>query len=285
LILSEVWSRYKTDKQLEGYSPHTLKGYELQSKLFIQHVGDILIQDVTYETIKSYLAQDAGRLKPSSIAFRMKYFKSVWRWAHNEGIISTNPAAKLQLPKIGKRIPKAMSEEQIEMLRTACESPLESAILETFFATGCRLSEVQQLNRNSINWETRSIIVRGKGDKEREVYFTVRCAIWLKKYLNRRKDNNVALFVTERKFKSEGGQPRRMSTDQLRWVIKRIARRVGIDDVYPHKLRHSYATHLLNNDAPLEVIQSFLGHTKLETTRIYAELSGEKRRQLYRKYF
>lgn len=285
LILSEVWSRYKTDKQLEGYSPHTLKGYELQSKLFIRHVGDILMQDVTYETIKSYLAKDAGRLKPSSIAFRMKYFKSVWRWAHNEGIISTNPAAKLQLPKIGKRIPKAMSEEQIEMLRTACESPLESAILETFFATGCRLSEVQQLNRNSINWETRSIIVRGKGDKEREVYFTVRCAIWLKKYLNRRKDNNVALFVTERKFESEGNLPRRMSTDQLRWVIKRIAKRVGIENVYPHKLRHSYATHLLNNDAPLEVIQSFLGHAKLETTRIYAELSGEKRRQLYRKYF
>lgn len=285
MLLSEIWKRYEMDKRLEGYSFYTLQSYGLQSRMFSEHVGDIPVSDVTYEMIKAYLAKDAGRLKSSSIANRMKYFKSVFGWAHTEGIITSNPAARLKEPKMGKRIPKAMNEEAIEMLRVACESALEHAIMESFFTTGCRIGEIYRLNRNAINWQDRSMIVLGKGDKDREVYFSIQCGIWLKKYLSERKDNNVALFVTERRYKDHGNQPRRMSIAQLRYVIKRIAKRAGIDDVYPHKLRHSYATHLLNNDAPMEVIQSFLGHSKLETTRIYAELSGERRRQLYRKYF
>lgn len=285
MLLSEVWEQYELDKQLEGYSPYTLKSYALQSRLFIEHEGDLNIQDVTYEQIKRYLSKDAARLKPSSIANRMKYFKAVWKWAHTEGIITSNPAARLREPKMGKRIPKAMNEEAIENLRVACQDEFEHAMMEIFFTTGCRIGEVYRINRNHINWDDRSIIVLGKGDKEREVYFSVQCGIWLKKYMNSRNDTNVALFVTKHRFKSEGGQPRRMSIAQLRARLKQIAARAGIDDVYPHKLRHSYATHLLNNDAPLEVIQSFLGHSKLETTRIYAELSGERRKQLYRRYF
>jgi integrase/recombinase XerD len=283
--LSEAWSLYKSDKQLEGYSPYTLKAYALNSRLFIEHVGDIELEDVTFDMIKRYLAKDAARLKPSSIANRMKYFKSLFKWAIDEGYVSKNPASKLKEPKMGKRIPKAMNEEMIENIRESCETPLEHAIIEIFFTTGCRIGEVAKLRRNSINWEDRSIMVIGKGNKEREVYFSIKCAIWLRKYLNKRNDTNTALFVTERKFKENGGQPRPMTISQFRWVIKRIARRAGIDDVYPHKLRHSYATHLLNNGAPLEVIQSFLGHSKLETTRLYAELSGERRRELYKKYF
>ena len=283
--LSQAWELYQSDKQLEGYSPYTLKAYALQSKLFINHVGDIDIEDVTFEMIKKYLAKDAGRLKPSSIANRMKYFKSLFKWAVEEEYLSKNPAAKLREPKMGKRIPKALSEEAIENLRIACDTPLEHAILETFFATGCRIGEIVKLKRNSINWELRSAYVIGKGNKEREVYFDIKCLIWLKKYLNSRTDNNTALFVTERKYKSSGGQPRPMTIAQLRWVIKRIARKAGIENVYPHKLRHSFATHMLNNGAPLELIQSYLGHSRIETTRLYADLSGERRRELYRKYF
>lgn len=215
----------------------------------------------------------------------MKYFRSLWLYAHTEGIIAENPAAKLKTPKQGARVPKAMSEEDVELLRVACKSPLENAILELFFSTGCRIGEIAKMNRNAVDYEGKSMIVRGKGDKEREVYFSTRCAIWLKKYMNTRTDTDMALVVTERKFKANGGQPRRMTIDQLRWVIKRIAKNAGIGNVYPHKLRHSYATHLLNNGAPLEVIQSFLGHSSIDTTRIYAMLSGEKRKQLYQQYF
>jgi len=147
------------------------------------------------------------------------------------------------------------------------------------FSTGCRIGEIVSLDRNSINWGNQSAIVLGKGDKEREVYFNVQCDIWLKKYLDSRDDNDPAIFVTER-------SPHRMSIAQMRYIIKRISNRAGINKtIHPHQLRHSYATHLLNNGAPLEVIQSLLGHEKSETTRIYAQLSGRLRQEFYRKYF
>src|SRR4051794_38326265 len=125
-----------------------------------------------------------------------------------------------------------------------------------------------------------SVIVRGKGDKEREVYFNTRCSIWLKRYLDERNDEDSCLFITERR------PYRRMSIDNLRFIIKRISNRAGIKkSIHPHQLRHSYATHMINNGAPLEVIQSLLGHEKSETTKIYAQLSGKLRRDFYSKYF
>ena len=285
MLLSEVWELYKSDKQLEGYSPHTIKSYELQNELFIRSQGDINIEEVTYQMMKEYLAESAKKLKPSSIAFRMKYFRSIWRYAIDEGIVSENPASRLRDPKQPKRIPKDMDAEQIEMLRIACETPFENALLETFFASGCRIGEVYQANRNIVNWTDKTMVIIGKGDKERTVFFDVRCAIWLKKYLNERKDNNMALFVTERKYKSEGGQPRRMSKDGMRWTLNRIAKRAGIENVYPHRLRHSFAMHLLRNGAPLEIIQQFLGHANLDTTRIYSDYNTEMQQQMYRRYF
>jgi integrase/recombinase XerD len=277
--LTEAWSQYESEKRIEGYSPFTLKAYRLQSNLLIRHFGDVDIKSVTLEQLKAYLAKDAARLKPSSLGHRIRFLKSLFRWAMDEGYVYPNPTSKLKEPKQGGRIPKALNEEDVELLREACQSALEHALVEVLYTTGCRIGEIASLNRNAMDWEKRAMVVRGKGDKEREVYFTTKCSIWLRKYLRIRKDQDVALFVTER-------APHRMSIAQIRNVIKRIAKRAGITvNVYPHKLRHSYATHLLNNGAPLEAVQEFLGHTKSETTRIYAQLSGERRRELYRKYF
>jgi integrase/recombinase XerD len=277
--LSSLWSAYEADKRLEGYSSHTLKAYHLQLQLLVRHIGDVDVQTITYEMLKGYLVESTRHLKPASIGHRVRFLKSLFRYAHDEGLTQRNPAAQLKEPKQGHRIPKALSEDVIEELRVAATSYLEAALIEIFYATGCRIGEIVQLNRNSINFESRSIIVRGKGDKEREVYFTTRCAILLRRYLRSRRDTDIALFVTER-------APRRMSIAQMRYIIKRIAKRAGIEvNVFPHSLRHSYATHLLNNGAPLEVIQSFLGHAKIDTTKLYAQLSGERRRELYRKYF
>lgn len=279
MLLSSLWSAYEADKRLEGYSMHTLKAYHLQHSLLLRHIGDIDIQSITHDILKTYLTETTQHLKPSSIGHRIRFLKSLFRYAHDEGLTIRNPASKLKEPKQGSRIPKALGEEVIEELRVSCASPLEGALIEIFYTTGCRIGEIVQLNRNSIDWESRSIIVRGKGDKEREVYFSTRCAILLKRYIRSRRDSDIALFVTER-------APRRMSIAQMRYVIKRVAKRAGVEvNVYPHALRHSYATHLLNNGAPLEVIQSFLGHAKMDTTRLYAQLSGERRRELYRKYF
>lgn len=279
MLLSEASRLYLADKQLEGFSPHTLKGYKLQHELLIRYLSDIEIDDITLIDLKNYLVEAGGHLKPSSLGARIRAIRAFFRWATDEGYCTSNPARKLREPKLGDRIPKALNDEDTVLLQEACKTPLEHALVEFMYSTGCRIGEVYRLNRNAINWDQRSCIVLGKGDKEREVFFSIKTAIWLKKYLAGRKDSDVALFVTERK-------PHRMGIDQIRYVIKRIARRSEVEvNVYPHKLRHSFATHLLNNGAPMEGIQTLLGHAKLETTMLYAQLSGPRRKEIYTKYF
>ena len=279
MLLSKAWETYESDKRIEGFSPQTLKAYRLQSILLIRYFDDVKIESITTTHLKEYLAKSSENLKPSSLAHRIRFMKSLFRWSHEEGHIRKNPAAKIKEPKVGKRIPKFLTAREIEHLREVCFTPMEKALFEFMFSTGCRIGEIVSLEKNSINWSNRSAIVCGKGDKEREVYFNIRCEIWLKRYLDNREDNDSSIFVTER-------HPHRMSIAQMRYIIKRISNRAGINKViHPHQLRHSYATHLLNNGAPLDVIQSLLGHEKSETTKIYAQLSGSLRQEFYRKYF
>ena len=278
MLLSEAWPLYEMDKKLLNYSKHTLKAYKLQVRLLSEGLNDPDITTITYEQLKAYLAAQ-GHLKPSSIGHRIRFIQSFFRWAIDEGYISKNPASRLKEPKLGTRIPKFLTEDDIETLRESCASPLEHALTEFMYTTGCRIGEIVTLHRATLDMQNGSVIVHGKGDKEREVYFNTKCRIWLKKYLEIRKDKDPALFVTQR-------APHRMSIAQIRYIIKRIASRAGIEvNVYPHRLRHSYATHLLNNGAPMEAIQQLMGHQKAETTQIYARLSGERRRELYKRYF
>lgn len=280
MLVSEVWRRYKSDKKIEGYSPLTLKMYGYQADLFIRFFGDVIFDSLTTDQLKQYLIEAGGHLKPSSLGHRVRFIRSVFKWAHEEGHILTNPASKLKEPKMGQRIPKFLTDYEMELLWEGCQSVMEKALFEFFYSTGCRIGEVEKLNRDDINFNSNSVIVLGKGDKEREVYFSVRCSIWLTRYLDEREDDEPCLFVTERNPK------RRMSIDALRYTIKRISSRAGIrKEIHPHQLRHSYATHMVNNGAPLEVVQSLLGHEKSETTKVYAHLSGKLRYDLYNRYF
>lgn len=280
MLLSEAWKSYQSDKLLEGYSLQTLKAYTVQFNLLVRYFSNkVIIEGIEQRDLKNYLVKDSERLKPSSLGHRIRFVKSLFKWAHEEGIIKNNPARKLREPKTSIRIPKYLTEKEIEYLREACNSSFERALFEFMYSTGCRIGEIVSLDKESVSIESQSAIVRGKGDKEREVYFNIPCEIWLKRYLEERGDTSRALFVTERK-------PRRLSIAQMRYVIKRISERAGLKkSIHPHQLRHSYATHMLNNGAPLEVIQNLLGHEKSETTKIYAQLSGSMRRELYKKYF
>lgn len=280
MLLSEALRLYVADRQIEGFSPHTLKGYQVQIKLLIDYLGNCDLDEISLPDLKDYLVEKGSHLKPSSLGMRIRVLRAFFRWASEEGYAAANPARKLKEPKLGSRIPKALSEEDTVALQEGCKTPLEHALVEFMYSSGCRIGEVYGLNRNAFDWDNRSCIVRGKGDKEREVYFSIKAAVWLKKYLAGRKDTDMALFVTERK------PYRRMGIAQLRRVVKRVAAKSEVQaNVYPHKLRHSYATHLLNNGAPMEGIQTLLGHTKIETTMLYAQLSGPRRKEIHNRYF
>lgn len=152
-------------------------------------------------------------------------------------------------------------------------------MLEVLYATGCRLSEVHGLNKAEINKQNLSTLVIGKGDKQREVYFSIRAMYHLDKYLNERIDDCEALMITERKsFRS-------LSKRGIQREIEVIAKRAGLQEkVSPHVLRHTFATLTLNNGAELVAIQELLGHSSPDTTLRYAKITNERKRQQHKRY-
>jgi site-specific recombinase XerD len=278
--LKDLWKMYEADKRILGFSQHTLKAYNLQFKILHREIGDLEIEEISLNLLKEYLSKQSERLKPSSLGHRIRFIRSLFRFAFEEGHLSRNPSLKLREPKMDKRIPKFLIEEDVIHLKITCDSPREHALLEFLYCTGCRVGEIQKLNIEDINWENCSVIVNGKGSKQREVYFTTECKVWLKQYLENHQDTCKALFVTETH------PTRRMMIPTIRYSLKKLAARGEIvANVYPHRFRHTYACKLLDNGAPLDFIQGMLGHEKASTTQIYAQLRGERRRELYRRYF
>lgn len=280
MIISEAASRWLDQRTYEGFSPHTIGRYRLQIQLMIRDLGDMPVDQLTLEHLRGYIALHAHRLKSSTTANRVRVLKSFCKWMVEEDILLRNPAAKLKEPKLPARIPKALPFDDLERVRDACVSLRERALVELLFATGCRASEMSSIRRDDVDWNRRSIIVMGKGSKEREVYFGARAALRLRQYLDGRTDDHPNLFVTEK------GPIGPLKPRQIWWEVKQVARRVGLGKrVWPHVFRHTLGTTLLNQGAPLVVVQQVLGHAKAETTQIYAHLSGANRQAAYQRHF
>src|SRR5699024_5579235 len=141
----EAWRKYQSDKKIEGYSPLTLKMYGFQYNLLKRFFSDVTMNKLSTENLKQYLIDEGGHLKPPSLGHQIRFIKSLFKWAHEEGHIFKNPAAKLKESKLGNRIPKFLSKHEIEYLREGCHTPIESALFEFFYSTGCRIVEVAKL--------------------------------------------------------------------------------------------------------------------------------------------
>lgn len=277
--LSEAAGVFLRTKRLEGFSPATISSYRFYLDRLARHTGDPEIGSVTLDGLRSYLGTHS-HLKPTSIGTEIRSLRSFFKWLTDEEYVVRNPAAKIREPKQPQRVPKALSIEELELLRDGCRTLQERAMVELLFSTGIRVGELHRLDRAAIDWDRRSVVVLGKGSKEREVYFSPRAAIQLRRYLASRDDGESALFRTTRR------PWRRLSVHQSEYIMRRIATRAGLAGrVTPHVLRHTFGTYILNQGAPLAAVQSLLGHSKPETTQLYARLSGAARQEAYRKYF
>jgi integrase/recombinase XerD len=277
LLVMEAVSLYVRTRS-EGYSPATLRQFSYQLNRFGTWFGPRSVEDVSLQDLRDFAAR-FDKLKAQSLGHVVRILRGFFRWLSEEELIPRNPALKLKEPKAPKSIPKALNFEELELLRDACHSPVEHALLEFLFATGCRISEAQGVDRDQIEWDRKCVVVCGKGQKEREVYFGARCALWLRRYLTTRSDDDPALFATT-------SPAHRMSTWYMRSIIKAVAGRCGLaKKVSPHVMRHTLATILLNQGADLVAVQSILGHDKPETTQRYARLSGARRQEEYNRWF
>jgi len=275
--LREKIDLFISGKQLEGLSKITLDGYRLHLRIFSDVVKK-KVDDVTTADIRVYLGRYRNQ-KITTISTKLSVLKSFFGWLTAEEVIPRDPTTKIKPPKKEKRMPKALTIEELEMLREGCQNVRQRTLIEVLYATGCRLSEVQALNRHDIEFGTQSCRVIGKGNKEREVYFSFKALFHLKKYLFSRTDQESALIITER-------QPyRRLSRRGIQREIGIIAKQAGIQKkVSPHPLRHTFATLTLNNGADLVAVQELLGHENPATTQIYASISAERKREQHKKH-
>ncbi|MBT8038932.1 MAG: site-specific tyrosine recombinase XerD [Xanthomonadales bacterium] len=274
-----------------GLSENTLQSYRydlLRVSEFLSRRGRSL-QAASREDLLAFLALQvrSGR-RPRSLSRYLSGIRQYYRWALREGLVTKDPSALIESPKLGRGLPKALSEQQVEQLLSSPDvaKPLglrDRAMLELMYATGLRVSELVGLEVANLNLNQGVIRVTGKGGKERLVPLGEVAVDWLQRYLDEARGELLKgtrcplLFVTQRK----AGMTR-----QAFWhAIRKHAKAAEISqDVSPHMLRHSFATHLLNHGADLRVVQLLLGHSDLSTTQIYTHIAREGLKQIHSKH-
>lgn len=269
----------------KGAALTTVLSYKSDLQQFFSFSGAINPQDLTEERIEKFLQylQTSG-YAPKSMARKLSTLKDFCRFLYSEKVISTNPAAYILTPKQEKPLPKFLSVEEIEQLIDTAFAKKDyrywriGVMIELMYATGLRVSELVGLPENSINYGKKLVTLVGKGNKERIVPIAVRVITALQEYLPLRnefiKKNSSSTWL----FPSLTAVSGHLTRDAFYKDLKKLAADCGIypSRISPHVLRHSFATHLLNNNADLRSVQKMLGHENITTTEIYTHIIPQK---------
>ena len=274
-----------------GLSRNTLASYryDLQSLALQLQQSGRLLETARREDILSFLAELVHRGRsPRSLSRYLSGFRQFYRWLLREGCLREDPSARIESPKLGRGLPKALSESRVTALLETPDvsQPLglrDRTMLELMYATGLRVSEMVSLELNRVNLNQGVVRVLGKGGKERLVPLGEEAMHWLGRYMREARPELLGqvqcahVFVTARKSG--------LSRQAFWYAIRRHARAAGMPhDVSPHMLRHSFATHLLNHGADLRVVQLLLGHSDLSTTQIYTHIAREGLKKLHARH-
>ena len=255
-------------KRIDGCRPKTIKGYRERLKLFMTQCSKP-VQQITTDDLREYLAYlvDERHLMDNSVQAHINTLRSFFSWLVDEDNIRKSPMRKIKSLKIDKlRSRHPLTAEQLELVRDGCRGYKEKALVEFLVSSGCRVSEVAGLRVDDIDWRDRKCKVIGKGNKERTVYFSVRAKLMLQLYIAERRGGE-ALFASSR-------APYEPLTDRgIEKMISKLGKRIGMErPLYPHLMRHTFASHALNCGMELTIIQHLLGHSDPKTTLIYAEI-------------
>jgi integrase/recombinase XerD len=280
-FLDAVWME-------RGLSPNTLAAYradltalerwleEHEIDLSAAHRGDIL----------SFMASrvQAGA-RPRSTARQLSSFRRFFRHLVREGALREDPTAQIAMPKVGRSLPRSLTEEEVEALLAApaVSDPLghrDRTMLEVLYATGLRVSELVNLSLAQVNLNQGVLRIVGKGDRERLIPLGEEAVQWVQQFLQGPRVEILLERQTDFLFPTRRGD--RMTRQAFWHIIKRYARKAGVQkDLSPHTLRHAFATHLLNHGADLRVVQMLLGHSDLSTTQIYTHVARERLKELH----
>lgn len=245
------------------------------------------LRDVEPEQVKSFLAfLGTQSYSKSTIARKLATLRSFYKFCLRRGYVQAHPLASIRTPKQEKRLPKYLELEQITtLLSTPDDKTLlgarDRAMLEVLFSTGVRVSELVDLDFADVDFSGQTIRVRGKGKKQRTAPIGQTAIAAIRRYLElRRSDARSAAFDQNALFVNKHGQ--RLSTRSVRRKLDKYLAEAGLDpNISPHTLRHSFATHMLNNGADLRSVQELLGHQSLSTTQVYTHLTTPRLKAVY----
>lgn len=293
LDLLEVYSQYLLKER--NASPHTHKNYLADLRQFFQFFatqapttprqGPAALKAVTPEVVRGYIASLMDKHHPASVARKLASLRSFFQFWIRQGAIEANPAKEVATPKIPRRVPRFLSiDETFHLLSLPKEEGLlgtrDKAVMELIYAAGLRVSELVGLNVTDVDLDGLKVRVFGKGRKERIIPVVKKAVDAVRGYLKERRnavrDGEKALFVNRR-----GG---RLTARSVERMMRKYLREASINKrVTPHVLRHTFATHLLNQGADLRGIQELLGHASLSTTQKYTHVSVDQLIDVYDK--
>lgn len=267
-----------------NYSENTEISYREDITNFLNYLEkkQLNYKKIDGEIIRDYLKYlDEAKLKNSTIARRISALRTFYNYLLNKNIVDTNLFNSIRNPKLEKKLPNYLSYEELakilDNIDISTKIGLRNRLLvEMFYATGCRVSEMINIKVSDINKSNNSIRIMGKGKKMRIVYFGEYARDYLDRYL--------PLIDTDYLFTQESRD--KLSIHDVEYIISDLVKNLALKThVTPHTLRHTFATHLLNNGADIKTVQELLGHSSLNTTGIYTHVSNERIKEVYRKTF
>lgn len=274
-------------------SPHTRRAYLSDVRQFVETLEGRAPEAVSVHDVRAFLAGLHGRLHPASLARKLASLRACFRLLVREGLCAADPSAGIPLPKIPQRLPNPLA---VDDCITLAEGPSQAtpedevdekvlrdhALVETLYGAGLRVGEVSALDVRDVEVRRGEVRVLGKGGVERVVPLPQEARIALGAYLACRRGEGMLAQPLFTALSRRRGGPRRLGTRDMRRILRGRAQRTGIHErVHPHRLRHSYATHLLDMGADLREIQELLGHASLATTEKYTAVSAAHLAEVY----
>lgn len=252
-------------KDTEGKTPATIRQYKYTLTKVLSSIKKPVTVIVEDDIIMYFFVLKMRTVSNRYISNIRLVLSSFFKWLLNKGVIVSNPITGINNVKAEKTIKKAYTDVDLEKLKSNCKTDRDIAIVEFLYSTGVRISEMCKLNIDDVDFEKKTIKVFGKGSKERIIPMSDICIWYLKEYLNTRKDNDEALFITLR-------ENRRFEVGGVQEMLRKLGASCDISKVHPHRFRRTLATNLLKKGMPLEEVSHILGHEKLDTTMIYCNI-------------
>lgn len=280
----EVWedrnddllSCYLAAMRVECRSEKTIARYEYVIRRMMEFVT-VPTRRITVHHLRNYLAHEKERgVADSTLEGTRQIFSAYFNWLQRESLIEKNPTANLGTVKVAKKEKLRYTEIEMEKLNQNCETIRDRAILHFLASTGCRISEMTELNRDDVDLEKLECVVHGKGNKERTVFLSEVAGMIIREYLDGRKDDSEALFI--------GRIGERLQPGGVRFMLNELAKRAGVEHVHPHKFRRTLATELTRRGMPIQEVAKILGHEKIDTTMRYLDMNNETVKANYRRY-